>query len=124
MDYGSLQTEEDFTPDNVFAFREWWSHDPANIITKKYSQHTLSMSRDNNNGETLLGISGITRVNGTGTQCLVYVFNKGMDMMDVILSENDGSYTINSVYVGNDHHLVCKSLTNECPQISGKLQPG
>ena len=68
-------------------------------------------------------ISGTTYVRNVPTKCIVYVYTKDMNLVDVFLSNEDGTYETSSVDLSNDYHIVAKSLTDECPGISGKISP-
>lgn len=68
-------------------------------------------------------ISGTTYVRSIPKKCIVYVYTKDMNLVDVFLSNEDGTYETSSVDASNEYHVVVKSLTDECPQISGLITP-
>lgn len=69
------------------------------------------------------GLGGLTKVNGTGISSKVYIFDKDMNFITSLISESDGTFFTQSVNLNQEYHLVVKSFTGECPQISGLITP-
>lgn len=67
--------------------------------------------------------TGTTYVEGTVGQCRLHVFDSNFHFLHTRLSNLDGTYEVNNIYNDGTFYIVCVSLNEECPAISGHLIP-
>lgn len=67
--------------------------------------------------------TGTTYVEGVVGQCRLHVFDSNFHFLHTRLSNLDGTYEINNIYNDGKFYIVCVSLNEECPAISGHLIP-
>ena len=68
-------------------------------------------------------LEGVTNVNGIGTSCKVYIFDKDMNHIDSLVSNEDGTFSTTNININFAYNIVAKSFTGECPEISGLVKP-
>ena len=67
--------------------------------------------------------TGTTYVEGVVGQCRLHVFDSNFHFLHTRLSNLDGTYEVNNIYNDGKFYIVCVSLDEECPAISGHLIP-